>query len=88
MKRFNGRTVTGREGSCLLCKLRKRVHVFFGNLGKSTGECKNKHSDKFPKVLKIFGNPRKSSEVIGSLRKSTEKLGNVAKCSKQTSSVF
>ena len=38
----------------------------FGNsldtLGKSTGQCKNKHSDKFPKCLKIFGNLRKSSE--------------------------
>ena len=40
-----------------------------------TGECKNKHSNKFPKFLKIFGNLRKSLEKI-------------AKCSKQPSGVF
>ena len=45
------------------------------NLGKSTGECKNKHSDKFPK---FFKNLRKSSEKIGNLRKKSE---NVVKCS-------
>ena len=35
------------------------------NLGKSTRECKYKHSDKFPKFLKIFGNLCKSSGKIG-----------------------
>ena len=39
------------------------------NLGKSTREYKNKHSDKFPKFLKIFGNLWKSSEKIGECRK-------------------
>ena len=56
MKIFNGPSVTGSKGSCLLCWM-------FGNslenLGKSTGECKNKHSDRFPKFLKIFGKNRK-----------------------------
>ena len=42
------------------------------NLGKSTGECKNKHSDKFPKLLKIFGNLRKSSEIFGKNRKMSQ----------------
>ena len=36
------------------------------NLWKSTGERKNKHSNKFPKFLKIFGNLR---EKIGKCRK-------------------
>ena len=62
MKNFNGRSVTGSKGSCLLCWV-------FGNslenLGKSTGECKNKHFDNFPKFLKIFGNLRKSWEIFG-----------------------
>ena len=48
------------------------------NLGKSTGECKNKQSDKFPNFLKIFENLRKSSEVFGRLRKSSEKIGNLS----------
>ena len=48
---------------------------YLENLGKSTGKCKNKHSDKFPKFLKIFGNLRKKSE-------------NVARCSRQPSGIF
>ena len=39
------------------------------NLGKSTGECKNQHSNKFPKFLKVFGNLRKSSDVFGKIQK-------------------
>ena len=46
--------------------------IFLENLGKSTGECKNKHSDKFPKVLKIFGNLLKSSEISGKSRKMSQ----------------
>ena len=51
------------------------VWKFFGKLGKSTGECKNHHSNKFSKFLKIFGNLRKSSEIV-------------AKCLKQPFSIF
>ena len=68
MKKFNGRSVSGSKGSCLL-----NVCSMFGstleNLGKSTGECKNKHSDNFPKFLKIFANLRKSSEIFGKIGK-------------------
>ena len=39
------------------------------NLRKGTGECKNKHSGKFLKFLKIFGSVWKSSEKIGKCRK-------------------
>ena len=71
-KKFNGRSVTGSRGSCLLCWM-------FGNslenLGKSTGECKNKHSDKFPKFSKIFGSLRKSSEP-------SKIFGKIGKCRK------
>ena len=45
------------------------VWKFVANLGKSTGECKNKHSNKFSKFLKIFGNLRRSSEKIEKRRK-------------------
>ena len=69
MKKCNGRSLTGSKGSCLLCRM-------FGNslenLGKSTGECKNKQSDKFPKFLKIFRNLRKSSEIFGKNRKMSQ----------------
>ena len=74
----------------------------FGNsledLGKGNIKCKNKHSDKFPKFLKIFEKLRKSSEILGifrkssevfeSFRKSLEKSENVAKWSRLTSSIF
>ena len=46
------------------------------NLGKSTGECKNKHSEKFQKFLKIFGSLRKSSEVFEKNRKMSESSQN------------
>ena len=78
-EKINGRSVTGSEGSCRLCWM-------FGNsldnVGKSSGECKNKHSDKFPKYLKIFGNLLKSSEIFG------KKSENVAKCSRRPSSIL
>ena len=54
------------------------------NLGKSTGECKKKHSDKFPKFVNIFGNLFKSSEIFGSLQKSLEKIGECCKVLKMT----
>ena len=82
MKKFNGRSVAGSKGSCLLCWV-------FGNslenLGKSTKVCKNKR-------LIIFWNFWKFSEIFESLRKSSKIFGkksqNVVKCSKQASSVF
>ena len=54
---------------------------FLENLGKSTGECKNKHSDKFPKFLKIS---RKSLEIFRSLHKSSEKIRKCHKVLKIT----
>ena len=74
-EKINGRSVTGSKGSCLLCSM---LGNSLDNLGKSTGECKNKQSDKFPNFLKIFENLRKSSEVFGRLRKSSEKIGNLS----------
>ena len=43
------------------------LNFFLENLVKSTGDCKNKHSDKFPKFLKIFANLLKSSEIFGKI---------------------
>ena len=94
-EKYNGRSVTGNKGSCLLCWM-------FGNsledLGKCNIKCKNKHSDKFPKFFKSFGKLRKSSEILGifrkssevfkSFRKSLEKSENVAKWSRLPSSIF
>ena len=57
---------------------------FLDNLRKSTGECKNKHSDKFPKFLKIFRNLRKSLEIFGSLRKSSKVFGKNRKMSESS----
>ena len=56
----------------------------FGNLGKNTGECKNKHSDKFH-TSKFFGSLRRSLEIFRNLRKISE---IVAKYLKQPSSIF
>ena len=48
------------------------------NLGKSIGECKNKHSDKMTfQHFKIFF--MKSSEVMGNLRNSLDIFGNFRK---------
>ena len=58
------------------------------NLGKSTGECKKKHSDKFPKFVNIFGNLFKSSEIFGSLQKSLEKIRECCKVLKMTYWLF
>ena len=64
------------------------IWKFFGNLGKSTGECRKQ---TFRQVSEISENFRKSSEVFGNLRKSgnlRKKIKNVANCLKQPSSVF
>ena len=58
------------------------------NLGKSTGECKNQHSNKFPKFLKFFENLRKSSEVFGNLRKSSGKIRKLARSGQNNISAF
>ena len=63
-KKFNGWSVTRSKGSCLLCWM---FGNFLENLGKTTRECKNKHSDKFPN-LRIFRNLRKSAENFGNCR--------------------
>ena len=51
------------------------------NLGKSTREGKNKHSNKFPRFLKIFGN-------LQSLWKSSEKIAECRKVLKTTFQQF
>ena len=61
------------------------------SLGKSTGECRNKHSDKFPKFLKIFGKDRKMSQSAQDdlpafkffFMKSSEVIGNLRKSSEK-----
>ena len=45
------------------------VWKFFGKLRKKHRRVQNKHSDKFPKFMKIFANLRKSSGTIGKCRK-------------------
>ena len=68
MKKINDRSVTGSKGIRLFCFRMFRNSL--ENLGKALESAKNKHSDKFLKFLKIFGN----------LWKSSEKSEKVAKC--------
>ena len=63
MRKFNGRSVTGRRGSCLLCWMFENS---LENLGKGTGECKNKPG--------IFENLRKSSKIFGKIGKCSKVL--------------
>ena len=66
------------------------------NLRKSTGECKNKHSDKFLTFLKIFGKNRKmfqsaQNDLPASFEfffKSSENFGNCHKVLKNNLPAF
>ena len=64
MKKFNGRSVTVRKGSCLLCWM---CGDSLENLGKSTWERKN-NIRQVSKFLKIFGNLRENQKSSGKIR--------------------
>ena len=76
MTKINDRSVTGSKGIRLFCFRMFRNSL--ENLGKALESAKNKHSDKFLKFLKIFGNLWKSSEISGNLRKN-QKMSQSAK---------
>ena len=61
------------------------LEILWKTQEKALESAENKHSNKFPKFLKIFRNLWKSSEISGSLQK---KSANVTKCLKQPSSIF
>ena len=61
------------------------LEILLKTLEKAPESVKNKHPNKFPKFLKIFGNLRKSSEISGSLWKSS---GEIRKCRKALKTTF